>query len=82
MFYFLVFLYHNLRYWYNKGKNRFSGLRTIVYLCRKKKMYTVPQSEIILFSVEGQILADSILMDSGSLPDAVEGDTGSWGDWL
>ena len=43
-------------------------------------MYTVPQSEIILFSVEGQILADSILMDSGSLPDAVEGDTGSWGE--
>lgn len=45
-------------------------------------MYTVPQSEIILFSVEGRILADSILMDSGSLPDVVEGDTGSWGDWL
>ena len=53
-----------------------------MYLCRKKKMYTVPQSEIILCSVEGQILADSILLDSGSLPDAVEGDTGSWGDWL
>ncbi len=48
----------------------------------EKKMYKEPQSEVVLFSVEQQVLADSILQDAGSLPDAVEGDTGTWGDWL
>ena len=47
-----------------------------------KQKYHSPQIELFLIHAESRILVGSFIQDSHPIDDAVEGDTGSWGNWF
>ena len=47
-----------------------------------KKNYQRPQIIVIQLRAKQQILTRSVWQDSTPVPEAPEGDTDSWGDWM
>jgi hypothetical protein len=47
-----------------------------------KKTYQSPQVTIIQLRAEQHILTGSVWQDSTPVPNALEGDTDPWGEWM
>ena len=47
-----------------------------------KKTYQSPQVTIIQLRAKQQILTGSVWQDNTPVPNALEGDTDPWGDWM
>lgn len=47
-----------------------------------KKTYKTPRLSNIQLRVEQQMLTGSVGQDNAPVPDALEGDTDPWGDWV